>query len=55
MLSAGINSNVWNSLDDAQQQIVSAAMSAETLVGTAEFDARNASALDTLSPYLKEI
>lgn len=48
VLSAGINLNIWNSLDDAQQQIVSAAMSAETLVSTAEFDARNASALETL-------
>ena len=47
VLSAGINLNVWNSLDDAQQQIVSAAMGAETLVSTAEFDARNASALET--------
>ena len=48
VLSAGINMNIWNSLDDAQQQIVSAAMGAETLVSTAEFDARNASALETL-------
>jgi TRAP-type mannitol/chloroaromatic compound transport system substrate-binding protein len=48
VLSAGINLNIWNSLDDAQQQIVSAAMSAETLVSRAEFDARNAGALETL-------
>jgi TRAP-type mannitol/chloroaromatic compound transport system substrate-binding protein len=48
VLSVGINLNIWNSLDEAQQQIVSAAMSAETLVSTAEFDARNASALATL-------
>ncbi len=48
VMSSGVNLNVWNSLDDAQQQIVAAAMSAETLVTTAEFDARNASALETL-------
>ena len=48
VLSAGVNMNVWNSLDDAQQQIVAAAMGAETLVTTAEFDARNAGALETL-------
>ncbi len=48
VLSSGLNLNVWNSLDDAQQQIVAAAMSAESSVITAEFDARNASALETL-------
>ena len=48
VLSSGVNLNVWNSLDNAQQQIMAAAMGAETVVSTAEFEVRNADALETL-------
>jgi TRAP-type mannitol/chloroaromatic compound transport system substrate-binding protein len=48
MLGLGINKGVWESLTKTQQAIVSACAAAENDFMLAEFNARNADALDTL-------
>lgn len=47
-LDLGINLDLWNSLSDGDQAIISSAAQAETSYTLAEFDARNSDALKTL-------
>ncbi len=47
-ISAGINTDVWNSLSDEDKAIIEAATTAENDYGLAEFNARNGDALTTL-------
>jgi TRAP-type mannitol/chloroaromatic compound transport system substrate-binding protein len=47
-LSSGINKGVWDSLDSAQQSLITSCMAAENDYALAEFNAHNAAALDTL-------
>jgi len=47
-LSCGINKGVWDSLDSGQQHLIASCMAADNDVTLAEFNAKNADALDTL-------
>ena len=46
--SLGLNKDLWESLTEDQRELITVVVAAEAQVQTAEFNARNQSALDTL-------